>query len=74
MHVLLFLYQNGILPSWTYPYASVICRKKSKNTEGSEEDPAEGMLLKICVALPRPMHVKAGQYVNLWMPSVSFLS
>ncbi|KAH1598470.1 hypothetical protein KXX44_005587 [Aspergillus fumigatus] len=74
VHVLLFLYRNGILPSRTYPYASVMCRKKSKNTEGSDEDPAEGAPLKIRVALPRPMHVKAGQYVNLWMPSVSFSS
>jgi predicted ferric reductase len=74
LHVLLFLYQNGILPSRTYPYASVMCRKKSENTEESDEYPAEDTPLKIRVALPRPMHVKAGQYVNLWMPSVSFSS
>ncbi|PKX96275.1 NADPH oxidase family protein [Aspergillus novofumigatus IBT 16806] len=64
LHVLLFLYRNSILPSRTYPYASVMCRTKSKNTEGSDEGPAEGTPLKICVALPRPMHVKAGQYLQ----------
>ncbi|GFF96388.1 rerric reductase like transmembrane component, putative [Aspergillus udagawae] len=58
-----------------------MCKKKkkivTKNTEQSAEDPedpAEGTPLKIRVALPRPMYVKAGQYVNLWMPSVSFSS
>ncbi|KAH2388641.1 hypothetical protein KXW70_006590 [Aspergillus fumigatus] len=74
LHVLLFLYRNGILPPRTYPYASVMCRKKCENTQGSDEDPAEDTPLKIRMALPRPMHVKAGQYVNLWMPSVSFSS
>ncbi|GKZ54467.1 hypothetical protein AnigIFM49718_010280 [Aspergillus niger] len=53
-----------------------MCKKNSatKSPEESDEDPPEGTPLKIRVALPRPMHVKAGQYVNLWIPSLSFSS
>ncbi|KAF7588663.1 hypothetical protein BBP40_005414 [Aspergillus hancockii] len=59
-----------------------MCKNKkkkivTKNTEQSAEDPeepAEGTPLKIRVALPRPMHVKTGQYINLWISSVSFSS
>jgi NAD(P)H-flavin reductase len=53
-----------------------MCKKRSvtEHTEETDEDPPEGTPLKIRVALPRPMHVKAGQYVNLWIPSASFSS
>jgi hypothetical protein len=39
-----------------------MCKKRSvtKHTEETDEDPPEGMLLKIHVALPRLMHMKAG--------------
>lgn len=70
---LFFLYQNGILPSRGYPYASIMCEKKTKSKD-AKNDRLEGTPLKISVALPRPMRVKAGQYVYLWMPSVSLSS
>ncbi|KAB8069058.1 hypothetical protein BDV29DRAFT_198977 [Aspergillus leporis] len=69
-HLSIFLYQNGILPARSYPYASVMCGKSSK--PGANQN--EGTPLKLRVALPRPLHVKAGQYVNLWMPTVSLSS
>lgn len=67
----IFLYRNGVLPSRSYPRASIICE---------EHDPSNGDLedkekpLKIRVALSRPLEAKAGQYVNLWLPTVSLLS
>ncbi|KAH1377451.1 hypothetical protein KXW98_002022 [Aspergillus fumigatus] len=53
-----------------------MCKKRSvtEHTEETDEDPPEGTPLKKRVALPRPMHVKAGQYVSLWIPSASFSS
>lgn len=34
----------------------------------------DGTPLKIRVALSRPMHVQAGQYISLWMPAASLFS
>ncbi|OQE13974.1 hypothetical protein PENSTE_c040G06877 [Penicillium steckii] len=34
----------------------------------------EGKPLKIRIVLPGPLRVKAGQYVNLWLPTVSIMS
>lgn len=34
----------------------------------------EGKPLKIRIVLPRPLRVKAGQYVNIWLPTVSIMS
>ncbi|KAL5335649.1 hypothetical protein BJX70DRAFT_390564 [Aspergillus crustosus] len=73
LQALVFLYRNGILPSRSYPYASVMCQER-RNSKDAKDDQLEGTPLKIRVALPRPMHVKAGQYVYLWMPSVSLSS
>jgi NAD(P)H-flavin reductase len=30
--------------------------------------------IRICLYLPRPISVRAGQYINLWLPSVSLWS
>ena len=67
----IFIYRNGILPSRSYPRASIMCERNDPSNEDFE---AEEKPLKICVALPRPLEVKAGQYVNLWLPMVSLLS
>ena len=67
----IFLYRNGVLSSRSYPRASIICERHDPSNEDLED---EGKPLKICVALPRPLEVKAGQYVNLWLPMVSLLS
>jgi hypothetical protein len=44
-----------------------MCKKRSvtKHTKETNEDLPEGTLLKIYIALPRLIHIKAGQYVNL---------
>ncbi|KAA8642580.1 hypothetical protein EYZ11_006947 [Aspergillus tanneri] len=69
MQLSTFLYRNGILPPRPSPRASVVTRKQSK----SESD-SVGAPIKIRVVLSRPLRVKAGQYINLWIPSVSLWS
>lgn len=67
---MVFLFRNGIFPPRPYPRASVaIAKNQFLNNEDQEEKP-----LKIHMVLPRPLTVKAGQYVNLWMPTVSLSS
>lgn len=65
-----FMYQNGLLSSRPYPRAIVKCKKQDTR----EKDGNNEQVIKIRVVLARPLEVKAGQYVNLWMPSVSFWS
>jgi NAD(P)H-flavin reductase len=45
----------------------------SFSTSESEKDPAVNAV-HIRVLLPRPVKVEAGQYINLWIPSVSLRS
>lgn len=70
IYALVFIYRNGILPSRLYPRVSVAGTKgQFLDNDDQREKP-----LKIRVVLPRPLDVKAGQYVNLWMPTVSLSS
>ena len=69
-YALIFLYRNGVIPPRPYPRASVASAKD----KFSNSDDQEGKPLKIRVVLPRPLDVKAGQYVNMWMPTVSLFS
>lgn len=79
VHVAFFTFRNGIFPSRSHPRAYITCKKhKKESREKATQEPNSlgqaGVPLKIRVVLPRPMKVKAGQYVNLWMPTVSLLS
>ena len=69
-YALTFLYQNGVVPPRPYPRVSVA----SANDQLLKIHNQEGKPLKLRVVLPRPLDVKAGQYVNLWMPTVSLSS
>jgi NAD(P)H-flavin reductase len=60
------LYQNGAFTSPGHPRAYLTC----EDDENGETEKA----LTIRVVLPHPMKVDAGQYVNLWMPTVSLFS
>ncbi|EQL28308.1 hypothetical protein BDFG_08925 [Blastomyces dermatitidis ATCC 26199] len=64
---LIFLYRNRVLSSQPSPRALVTCEKDDPSDKDAQ---VEGKPIKIHVTLPRPLEVKAGQYVNLWMPSV----
>lgn len=58
------LYQNGVLTS--RPPTRVLVNLM-------EEGPKEG-LLRVRVKLSRPMKVHTGQYIYLWMPTITFWS
>ncbi|OJD10435.1 hypothetical protein AJ78_08552 [Emergomyces pasteurianus Ep9510] len=64
---LIFIYRNQVLSSQLSPRALVTCEKDDRSDKDAQ---VEGRPIKIHVTLPRPLEVKAGQYVNLWMPSV----
>jgi FAD-binding domain len=71
-----FLYQNNVLSSQLHPRATITCKPlEPPSVDASKEDKVnkdEEQVLKIQVTLGKPLAIKAGQYVQLWMPSVSF--
>ncbi|KKZ68760.1 hypothetical protein EMCG_05636 [[Emmonsia] crescens] len=67
LQFLIFLYRNRVLSSQLSPRALVTCEKDDPS---DKNDQVEGRPIKIHVTLPQPLEVKAGQYVNLWVPSV----
>ncbi|PGG98896.1 hypothetical protein GX51_06543 [Blastomyces parvus] len=71
LQFLIFLYRNRVLSSQLSPRALVTCEKDDPSHKDAQ---VEGKPIKIHVTLPRPLEVKAGQYVNLWMPSVGLAS
>ncbi|KAL4755931.1 ferric reductase family protein [Aspergillus foveolatus] len=61
-------YRNGLFAGRGFPRAVV-----SFSAQTKEEHPVI-TAAHIRVLLPRPLKVEAGQYINLWMPSVSLSS
>lgn len=71
LYVAILMFRNGILPPRPYPRASITCDRVKQPYKFAGQ---EGATLKIRVVLSRPLKVKAGQYVNLWMPTASLCS
>ncbi|ODH50724.1 hypothetical protein GX48_03232 [Paracoccidioides brasiliensis] len=67
----LFLYRNGVFTSRGCPRALVTCLVRG---DDSDSDDRRTKPIKIRVALSRPLRVRPGQYINLWMRSVSWWS
>ncbi|BDD58964.1 hypothetical protein MAP00_004199 [Monascus purpureus] len=65
---IVFLYRNGLFSGRGTPRAVV-----SFSVSKAEEDSVVNAV-HVRVLLPRPVRVEAGQYINLWMPSVSLCS
>lgn len=64
------LYLNGVFSGNGCPRAIF-----SNNAHGPIEKNAEfDTPFKVRLLLPRPIVVKAGQYINLWVPGLSFWS
>lgn len=63
------LYRNGLFAGRGTPRALV-----SFITRKSEENNTIVTAARIRVLLPRPVHVEPGQYINIWIPSVSLWS
>ncbi|KAJ5642331.1 hypothetical protein N7490_006331 [Penicillium lividum] len=69
----LFLFRNGLFSGNGCPRARITCQIESIENEKTE-NPTKLTPIKICIYLPRPITVMAGQYINLWLPSVSMWS
>lgn len=65
---MVFLYRNGLFSGRGAPRAIV-----SFSVSNAEERTMVNAV-HVRVLLPRPVRVQAGQYINLWMPSVSLCS
>ncbi|CAG8364277.1 unnamed protein product [Penicillium salamii] len=59
------LYRNGVLSHRGSPRAIITCKSAATIQNTS---------IKIRLTLPRPVKIMPGQYVNIWLPSVSLLS
>jgi hypothetical protein len=70
LQFVIILYRNGAFLSRGCTRVLVTC------DNGSESDEKDNMnaTVKVRVILPRPMKLEAGQYINLWMPTVSLWS
>ncbi|KAB8227897.1 ferric reductase family protein [Aspergillus alliaceus] len=69
LQLITFLYRNGLLAGRGCPRAVV-----SFSVKESEEEGTAATAIRIRIFLPRSVKVQAGQYINLWMPSVSLRS
>ncbi|KAJ6102607.1 cell surface metalloreductase (FreA) [Penicillium sp. IBT 16267x] len=69
----LFLFRNGLFSGNGCPRARITCQIDGIDN-GKSENATKLTPIKICIYLPRPITVMAGQYINLWLPSVSIWS
>ncbi|OJD23047.1 hypothetical protein ACJ73_05605 [Blastomyces percursus] len=71
LQYVLFLYRNGVFTSRGCPRALVTYLARG---DDSDSDDRRAKPIKIRVALSRPLKIRPGQYINLWMRSVSWWS
>lgn len=69
--LLLFCYQNAVFTNRGFPRAYVY--NTDEDQDKSEELKREQAIM-VRVSLPCPMKLDAGQYICLWMPTVSLFS
>jgi NAD(P)H-flavin reductase len=62
MQVFHMLYYNGLLAGRGFPRAIASC------------DGDDSSVVRVRLVLPRAIHVQAGQWINLWMPTLSWWS
>ena len=67
-----FLYRNGLFAGHGCPRAVVSCSKGNRKKEDNED--LSDTAIKVEIILPRPVKMEAGQYINIWMPTVSLTS
>lgn len=69
---LLLCYQNGLFMSRGHPRFYVYCEQTEVGDDSRTKE--SGRAIRARLSLPRAMKFDAGQYVNVWMPTVSLLS
>ncbi|KAJ6112290.1 hypothetical protein N7523_002112 [Penicillium sp. IBT 18751x] len=70
LELAIILYRNGIFSGRGAPRALVSFSSRKVPGESLRNITAAN----IQIILPRPVHIEPGQYINLWMPSVSLWS
>jgi NAD(P)H-flavin reductase len=69
LQITFFFYRNGFFTSNSYPRAYIQCGTvRAGNSAGVDK------AVTVRVVLSRPMMLDAGQYVNLWIPTVRAFS
>ncbi|KAH8435397.1 ferric reductase family protein [Aspergillus melleus] len=71
VQLMVFLYRNGLFAARGCPRA--IVHSYGGEVEDDSKEIKDGVV-KMCITLPRPIRVEPGQYINLWMPTVSLCS
>ena len=72
-HLILFLYRNGLFSGNGCPRAIAICHKNERDAENAGQH-ARATPIRVRLILPRPIKAMAGQYINLWLPSLGLWS
>lgn len=65
----LLLYRNRIFSLQGWPRARVSCNRPKIDGKLDSD-----VIIQVRVALTRPVTIEAGQYINLWMPSLTWWS
>lgn len=67
------LYRNGLFSRTGFPRAKIFCQGNTVDSKDLERSKALAPI-KIYIYLPRPVTIRAGQYISLWLPSFNLLS
>ncbi|KUL81281.1 hypothetical protein ZTR_09810 [Talaromyces verruculosus] len=65
----ILIYRNRIFSLHGWPRARASCNRPK--IEGKDDS---DVIIQVRVALTRPVRIEAGQYINLWMPSMTWWS
>jgi hypothetical protein len=71
LYLTMIIYRNGLFSGNGSPRAIVSCRPIAPSPGATSVISAP---ITVRLILPRPVMVKAGQYINLWLPSVGLFS
>lgn len=72
-HLILLLYRNGLFSGNGCPRVIAIYHTDERGSENAEQS-AKTTPIRVRLILPRPVKAMAGQYINLWLPSLGLLS
>ncbi|CAG8421916.1 unnamed protein product [Penicillium salamii] len=72
-HLILLLYRNGLFSGNGCPRAIAICHTNERDAENAGQH-VRTTPIRVRLILPRPVKAMAGQYINLWLPSLSLWS
>lgn len=72
-HLILLLYRNGLFSGNGCPRVISIYHTDERGSKNAEQS-TKTTPIRVRLILPRPVKAMAGQYINLWLPSLGLLS